>query len=156
MSQKLSHCTAPGATRRARANCSCVSACWLSTLPVRTSPPYTHTIVGVGGICGFCCQSPCQLYNNERLLRTVFFPAVYATFAALGSRPRKQTAVWTVALSLCQPAAILIDHGHFQYNNIGLGLAVRQTGCSRIGSAQGLPGNSTSLHNIDETPHHEI
>ena len=28
---------------------------------------------------------------------------------------------------LLQPAAILIDHGHFQYNNISLGFAVRAT-----------------------------
>jgi hypothetical protein len=27
--------------------------------------------------------------------------------------------------ALLQPAAVLIDHGHFQYNNISLGLAVR-------------------------------
>lgn len=28
----------------------------------------------------------------------------------------------TVVAMLLQPAAVLIDHGHFQYNNIGLGL----------------------------------
>ena len=28
---------------------------------------------------------------------------------------------------LLQPAAVLIDHGHFQYNNISLGFAVRAT-----------------------------
>lgn len=30
-----------------------------------------------------------------------------------------------LAAMLLQPAAILIDHGHFQYNNISLGLIVR-------------------------------
>eukprot|EP00951_Prasinocladus_malaysianus_P017363 scaffold136776_cov48-Prasinocladus_malaysianus.AAC.1 len=29
---------------------------------------------------------------------------------------------WMVAVFVLQPAALLIDHGHFQYNNIGLGL----------------------------------
>uniref|UniRef100_A0A7S1ZDU1 Alpha-1,3-glucosyltransferase n=1 Tax=Ditylum brightwellii TaxID=49249 RepID=A0A7S1ZDU1_9STRA len=32
--------------------------------------------------------------------------------------------LWTVVLALAQPAIILIDHGHFQYNTISLGLAL--------------------------------
>jgi alpha-1,3-glucosyltransferase len=38
--------------------------------------------------------------------------------ASLGQR------AWMLCAALLQPAALLIDHGHFQYNNISLGLAV--------------------------------
>jgi alpha-1,3-glucosyltransferase len=33
------------------------------------------------------------------------------------------TRLWFLAAILLQPASLLIDHGHFQYNNISLGLA---------------------------------
>ena len=33
-------------------------------------------------------------------------------------------ALWTIVLTLCQPAILLIDHGHFQYNTVALGLAI--------------------------------
>ncbi|KAL4458164.1 hypothetical protein ABPG75_013029 [Micractinium tetrahymenae] len=55
----------------------------------------------------------------------VFLPAAAAAAAAFstgGSTTRQRLAV-LVAL-LFNPAAILIDHGHFQYNCIGLGLAL--------------------------------
>ena len=32
--------------------------------------------------------------------------------------------IWTVLIALCQPAIVLIDHGHFQYNTVALGLAL--------------------------------
>ncbi len=56
--------------------------------------------------------------------RAVFFPAVWlcATVFTRSSSPAAQLPV--LAVALLQPAAILIDHGHFQYNNLGLGLSV--------------------------------
>lgn len=66
----------------------------------------------------------------QPLLRPlVVLLAVYIPAALLCARvfypeqPGAQLAV--LAAMLLQPAAILIDHGHFQYNNISLGLTVR-------------------------------
>eukprot|EP00884_Botryococcus_braunii_P008812 jgi/Botrbrau1/17932/Bobra.50_1s0032.2 len=53
----------------------------------------------------------------------VFVPAVLACGAIfLQGRP-PEARVWMLVASLLQPAAVLIDHGHFQYNNISLGLS---------------------------------
>ena len=45
-------------------------------------------------------------------------------FAGSKTGPQRQ---WWLLMVLLQPAAVLIDHGHFQYNNISLGFAVRDT-----------------------------
>ena len=36
----------------------------------------------------------------------------------------QQQRTWLVLTALCQPAIMLIDHGHFQYNTVSLGLAL--------------------------------
>ena len=63
----------------------------------------------------------------------VFFPSALAAVWAVHStcapqaKQRQAAAVafmWAAILTLLQPAAVLIDHGHFQYNNIALGLTV--------------------------------
>lgn len=36
----------------------------------------------------------------------------------------REGALWTIVLALSQPAILLIDHGHFQYNTVALGLAI--------------------------------
>ena len=33
-------------------------------------------------------------------------------------------SLWTIMVALCQPAILLIDHGHFQYNTVALGLSI--------------------------------
>lgn len=33
-------------------------------------------------------------------------------------------SLWVILVSLCQPAILLVDHGHFQYNTIALGLSI--------------------------------
>ncbi len=33
-------------------------------------------------------------------------------------------SLWTILIALCQPAILLIDHGHFQYNTVALGLSI--------------------------------
>eukprot|EP00850_Spirogloea_muscicola_P005864 SM000027S09645 [mRNA] locus=s27:535401:537851:+ [translate_table: standard] len=54
----------------------------------------------------------------------VFFPAALAFVAAYYAvRPRRERA-WALAALLFQPALVLIDHGHFQYNCISLGLSL--------------------------------
>ncbi|KAK9269100.1 hypothetical protein L1049_000869 [Liquidambar formosana] len=57
----------------------------------------------------------------------VFFPAVFYFVAVYYSghhSGRKSDIVWHIAMMLLNPCLILIDHGHFQYNCISLGLTV--------------------------------
>lgn len=55
----------------------------------------------------------------------IFFPAVLC-FAKVYSKEKsvkeKSSMVWHTAMILLNPCLILIDHGHFQYNCISLGL----------------------------------
>lgn len=37
---------------------------------------------------------------------------------------RKHSSLWVYVLAMAQPAILLIDHGHFQYNTVALGLSV--------------------------------
>jgi alpha-1,3-glucosyltransferase len=37
---------------------------------------------------------------------------------------RRQSALWVFAITMTQPAILLIDHGHFQYNTVALGLSI--------------------------------
>lgn len=57
----------------------------------------------------------------------VFFPAVLLCLRVFGGSKTLQERQWWLLMVLLQPAAVLIDHGHFQYNNISLGFAVRDT-----------------------------
>lgn len=57
----------------------------------------------------------------------IFFPAVLyfvvAYYAGMSVR-QKNNLVWHIAMILLNPCLLLIDHGHFQYNCISLGLTV--------------------------------
>uniref|UniRef100_A0A5B7BIZ4 Alpha-1,3-glucosyltransferase n=1 Tax=Davidia involucrata TaxID=16924 RepID=A0A5B7BIZ4_DAVIN len=57
----------------------------------------------------------------------MFFPAVlYFVAVYYSGRPsgRKSDIAWHIAMILLNPCLTLIDHGHFQYNCISLGLTV--------------------------------
>lgn len=57
----------------------------------------------------------------------MFFPAALyfiAVFYSGQSSGRKSNIAWHIAMILLNPCLILIDHGHFQYNCISLGLTV--------------------------------
>ncbi|XP_024038462.1 probable dolichyl pyrophosphate Man9GlcNAc2 alpha-1,3-glucosyltransferase isoform X2 [Citrus clementina] len=57
----------------------------------------------------------------------IFFPAIfYFAFVYHSSchSSRKNDCAWHIAMLLLNPCLILIDHGHFQYNCISLGLTV--------------------------------
>ncbi|KAK9135766.1 hypothetical protein Syun_015096 [Stephania yunnanensis] len=57
----------------------------------------------------------------------IFFPAaLWFVLAYYGgrSRVRREELLWHLSLVLLNPGLILIDHGHFQYNCISLGLTV--------------------------------
>lgn len=53
----------------------------------------------------------------------VFFPAAIALVASYYKRRRFEERAWALGMILLQPALMLIDHGHFQFNCISLGLA---------------------------------
>ena len=93
-----------------------------------------------------CAEQACAaVHNIERsIAAAVFFPG--AVWAVLGvckhllppaarAEARKSSgvpcALLLAAVVLLQPALILVDHGHFQYNCIALGLAVRSVAGSR-------------------------
>ncbi|KAI3768088.1 hypothetical protein L2E82_18520 [Cichorium intybus] len=56
----------------------------------------------------------------------IFFPAVlwFIVVYTGQSRGHKSKLPWHVAMILINPCLILIDHGHFQYNCISLGLTI--------------------------------
>jgi alpha-1,3-glucosyltransferase len=71
---------------------------------------------------------------TKQLLPAVFFPAAYLASSVFstagGPDKRKQAAasdvqrqLFVLAAMLLQPALVLTDHGHFQYNCISLGLS---------------------------------
>eukprot|EP00963_Diacronema_lutheri_P005806 scaffold461_cov321-Pavlova_lutheri.AAC.24 len=51
------------------------------------------------------------------------FPGALACIGTIYKRKRPEQRLWALASVLLQPALLLIDHGHFQYNGISLGLA---------------------------------
>ncbi len=61
-------------------------------------------------------------------MRAVYFPAaLLATRALYGPAPSARRA-FALACALLNPALLIIDHGHFQYNCISLGLALLAAG----------------------------
>jgi hypothetical protein len=56
-----------------------------------------------------------------------FAPAAWAAADVFGTGTPGKLRV--LALMLLNPAHIIIDHGHFQYNGISLGLAVSDARC---------------------------
>ncbi|KAL3139491.1 hypothetical protein ABBQ38_003815 [Trebouxia sp. C0009 RCD-2024] len=63
----------------------------------------------------------------------VFFPAVLLCLRVFGGSKTLQERQWWLLMVLLQPAAVLIDHGHFQYNNISLGFAAGAAGAIAAG-----------------------
>ena len=66
--------------------------------------------------------APLCLFTGFHL--AVFFPTVIAAGVVFYSKKSRKAAIWSITAAILQPAALLIDHGHFQYNNISLGLSV--------------------------------
>lgn len=58
----------------------------------------------------------------------IFFPAVlyfiYVYHSRRSSMRHKSEVAWHIAIILLSPCLVLIDHGHFQFNCISLGLAL--------------------------------
>lgn len=53
-------------------------------------------------------------------------------------------ATRTLAMVLLQPSLVLIDHGHFQYNSVCLGLAM--AGAAAVAGGQRRGGESTTTN----------
>ncbi|XP_064625197.1 dolichyl pyrophosphate Man9GlcNAc2 alpha-1,3-glucosyltransferase-like isoform X2 [Lineus longissimus] len=54
----------------------------------------------------------------------IYIPAVFAYFLYASYTQGKEQKVLAATCSLLYPGLILIDHGHFQYNNVSLGFAL--------------------------------
>jgi alpha-1,3-glucosyltransferase len=48
----------------------------------------------------------------------------YGSSVWYSSFQRDHKSLWAILIALCQPAILLIDHGHFQYNTVALGLSI--------------------------------
>lgn len=55
----------------------------------------------------------------------VLLPAMCISLYVFAPQKNSDLYLWTLAIVFLQPASILIDHGHFQFNGISLGLSVR-------------------------------
>jgi alpha-1,3-glucosyltransferase len=53
----------------------------------------------------------------------VYFSAMWLA-ARRENNAQDSSSMWTLILALTQPALILMDHGHFQYNSVSLGFAL--------------------------------
>jgi alpha-1,3-glucosyltransferase len=76
---------------------------------------------------GYETPSSKVLMRLTALLSDVLFmfPAAILAVEAIYARERNlKTRIWGLALILLHPAFVLIDHGHFQYNCISLGLTL--------------------------------
>ena len=79
----------------------------------------------------------------------IFFPAVFLFVRAFyaGASPRRR--LWVAAAALLQPPLLLIDHGHFQYNAISLGLhALGLTALVRAAGARRASGATDALATV--------
>lgn len=92
---------------------------------------------------GRCC-TPCFDYRGQgRSWRTSIWKSLVLTYSlssvfvgaaatwvlAFRNSWTSNTQVTTLACILLQPPLILIDHGHFQYNSISLGLSMAALVC---------------------------
>jgi alpha-1,3-glucosyltransferase len=96
---------------------------WLCGVAIGAVEP---AAVALGSSHGYETQSSKLLMRLSVLCFDLvcFFPAALAAVRALyGPRTPPADVAWALAALLLQPAFVLIDHGHFQYNNISLGLA---------------------------------
>lgn len=54
----------------------------------------------------------------------IYGTAVWCLTKPPQSKPHNLSTAWNFGLAMLQPAILLIDHGHFQYNTVALGLSL--------------------------------
>ena len=69
----------------------------------------------------------------------MLFPALLACSRVFHGHCDQHVQLWALAACVLQPAAVLVDHGHFQYNGFSLGLAVRYQSHESSCTAQPVP-----------------
>ncbi|MGK3754694.1 MAG: alpha-1,3-glucosyltransferase [Bacillariaceae sp.] len=65
--------------------------------------------------------------NHKAFMRTTVLLLdllVFGNAVWYATEGRDRKSLWAIMIALCQPAIILIDHGHFQYNSVALGLSI--------------------------------
>ena len=78
----------------------------------------------------------------------LFFPAAAVAVAAFGGGGRTTAAaasLWPLAAALLNPAAILIDHAHFQYNCISLALAAASFAAATVAAPRSRGGVAAGM-----------
>jgi alpha-1,3-glucosyltransferase len=102
-------------------------------------PPLTAYVSWACGVLSSTLEPASMVLGNSRGYETethkafmrftvlvadllIFFPAAWQLSKKLSGKKAVTAACF--ALVLCQPGFLLIDHGHFQYNNVSLGLAL--------------------------------
>lgn len=75
--------------------------------------------------CDVLCTLVCVRHRPTHRCQTGFFPAVVAFVWTYYRHQPLRHQLWALAVIALQPPLLLIDHGHFQYNAISLGLTVR-------------------------------
>jgi alpha-1,3-glucosyltransferase len=83
----------------------------------------SHFIVGPESVALETSRSMEDPTHKAFMRATVLFLdlLVYGTAVWYATNRR---SLWTILLALVQPAIVLIDHGHFQYNTVALGLSI--------------------------------
>ena len=86
----------------------------------------SHYIVGPESVALYTSRG-IEDANHKAFMRAtvlVLDLLVYGTAVWYAAYERNLKSLWTIVIALCQPAILLIDHGHFQYNTVALGLSI--------------------------------
>ena len=80
--------------------------------------------VELGTSVGYETESSKDLLRATVLVSDllIMFPAVFLALRAIYPHAGLRRRAWALAVTLLHPGFVLIDHGHFQYNCISLGL----------------------------------
>jgi alpha-1,3-glucosyltransferase len=114
---------------------------WLHGLVLRAADPASVELVASRGY-----ESPwSKTVMRATVLASdvgIFFPAALAAAAVFYPSSSSQATARLTALTavLLNPAALLIDHGHFQYNCISLGLAAGAAAAAARAGSTGVGG----------------
>lgn len=80
-------------------------------------------------------RNRCMMLRLPPAALAGYVPAAWAAAHVFGGREARGRHA-LAAIMLLNPALVIMDHGHFQYNGISLGLAVGAAGrrCMQCGS----------------------